>query len=502
MAKKLSNELKVILASASIAFFGSIVNRVFNYVLRILIARGLSVEDYGLFTIAIMVMRFTIAISLLGLGEGLVRYVSYYRGLKDESKIKGTIFSSFGISFLFSLVITIILFFSAEFIAVNWFNSQELIPLLKIFVWAIPIGVIGSNLTSLNLAFEKIKYNFWLVDFGSQSLRVLTIGLVILLGLGIIGVGFAYLISFWFIIIVMYLVAESKVFPILRSKVKSEYNLKELFSYSWPLIFVGVLGYVMGWTDTFMIANLTNITNVGLYNAALPLANLLTLLPLMFSPLFLPLITKNYAKKKMELVSSLTKNVGKWSYMVNFPVLLLMLLFPGLFINILFGVDYLSATNALIYLAIGFFFFSLSYPSMHLLGMIKKTKLSLINLLIVIPINVILNYYLIIDYGITGVAIATAISYIIYSLLFILEGYYYLKLVPISFRFWKATLAGLISLGMILFIRNLIEVNLGFAILLGIMFSIIYLGLLFLFKAFDEYDKMLVGFLRTKFLKR
>ena len=43
-----------------------------------------------------------VAFSALGLSEGIIRFVSYYRGLNDKEGIKGTLISAFGISFLAS----------------------------------------------------------------------------------------------------------------------------------------------------------------------------------------------------------------------------------------------------------------------------------------------------------------------------------------------------------------------------------------------------------------
>lgn len=499
---KINKELRIILAGAGIVFFGSIINRVLNYAIRILIARGLGVEEYGLFTIAVMIMRIFITFSALGLSEGILRYVSYYRGLNDNERIKGTLIFSFITTFLSSIIITIILFFSSDYIATYWFNSKELIPVLKIFILIIPIGVLATNFVNLNLAYEKIKYNFWLIDISLQSLRVLTIGFAVLFGLGILGVSYFYLISFFMILILMFLISEYKIFPLIKSKIKAKYEIFELFSYSWPLIFVGFLDYLMGWIDTFMIGKLMDVKSVGLYNAALPIANLLTLLPLTFTPLFLPLITKNFASKKMFLVDSLTKNVGKWAFFINFPLLLLMFLFPGFFINLLFGKDYISAASSLIFLSFGFFLFSLSQPSIQLLRMVKKTKLYLINVIISAPINIILNLLFIPKYGISGAALATSISYLIFSLLFIIESYYYLKLVPLSLNFWKPIVAGLITLIVILLFKRLLPLNIYFVILLGIIFFILYLFLLIILKSFDEQDKLLFKFLKSKFSKK
>jgi len=499
---KVSTELKIILVGAGIAFLGSFINRILNYVLRIVVARGLGVEAYGLFILAVIIMRTFVAFSSLGLYEGIVRFVPYYRGLKDKERIKGVLSFSFIVTFFSSLIISTFLFFMSDFIAIKFFNSSELAPLLKIFIWMIPIGVLSSNYIYLNLAYEKIKYNLFIADISGQGLRVLAVGLAILFGFGIIGVGYAYLFSYLAILILFFFVSELKVYPLFRSKIKSRFEIKELLSYSWPLLFFGLLGSIMGWTDSFMIVNLLDLKSVGIYNAALPIANLLTMVPLIFVPLFLPLITKNYATKNMPIVDSLTKNVGKWNFLINFPILILMLLFPGFFINLLFGKEYLAATTALRFLSVGFFIFSLSYPSMQLLKMIKKTKLYLINLFIVIPLNVILNYLFISKFGITGAALATAITYFIYSGLFIGESYHLLKLIPISFKFWKPISAGLIALLLVLFINTFINMSQFLtAILLGAILLITYFFLLLILKSFDETDKLLFNHMREKVFK-
>jgi len=49
---------------------------------------------------------------------------------------------------------------------------------------------------------------------------------------------------------------------------------KKLLSFSVPLLAVSMLMMVMSWTDTLMLGYFKSPDVVGLYNAALPLANL------------------------------------------------------------------------------------------------------------------------------------------------------------------------------------------------------------------------------------
>ena len=57
---------------------------------------------------------------------------------------------------------------------------------------------------------------------------------------------------------------------------------------------------VFYWTDSLVIGFFKTTVEVGIYNAAIPLAALLTLAPELFIQLLFPIITKEYAKKNLK----------------------------------------------------------------------------------------------------------------------------------------------------------------------------------------------------------
>jgi hypothetical protein len=66
-----------------------------------------------------------------------------FRIREDKGKIKGSVLSSLYMAAPLSLAIALITFFRAEFIAVNIFESPELIPVLKIMS-VVPFGTLPS----------------------------------------------------------------------------------------------------------------------------------------------------------------------------------------------------------------------------------------------------------------------------------------------------------------------------------------------------------------------
>ena len=137
--EQVNKGLKLLVKSSFIVFIGLFLSKVLTYVYRIIIARHFGPEVYGLFSLAIMVLGWFVAISSLGLADGLGRFIPLYRGKKEYNKIKYLLKISVTILFFSSIIAAVILFFSAKFISINFFHNSNLIIFLKIFSFLIPI---------------------------------------------------------------------------------------------------------------------------------------------------------------------------------------------------------------------------------------------------------------------------------------------------------------------------------------------------------------------------
>jgi O-antigen/teichoic acid export membrane protein len=210
------------------------------------------------------------------------------------------------------------------------------------------------------------------------------------------------------------------------------------------------------------------------------------IVPEIFMLIFLPLITRNYASKRTSTIKELSQQVGKWIFVINLPLFILLLLFPGSAINILFGSAYLAAVPALRLLSIGIFVQSIFVVPTYLISMIGKSKISLINIVLATILNVILNsiliplpkvWFLDNSNGLIGAATATIISIIFLSTLFMFQTYYYLSIIPFRRKIFRILIIGAILSGALLIVHNLL-VNPGI-ILLGLL-ATAFLGVYFI----------------------
>ena len=485
--KTYNDSLKIVAKGGIITLTGLFIGKIIGYLYIIFIAR-LGTYEYGLLSLAFAIVSFITVFSIVGLDNGLLRYVSYYSARKDERRVKGVVLSSIKISLSLSLLFFIVLFIFSKQISVYIFHNPDLTPMLRIFSLMIPFLTLTNAFLAILKAFKKIEYDVFVREIAEKSIRLVVFLILFFIGFGVLGATISYLTSAIgiFLISLYYL---NKTFP-LKNKIKPIYYNKELIYYSIPLLLSGTLLVVIAWADILMIGYFRTAAEVGIYNAALPTAGLMFVLPAAIISLFLPVVMELYSKNKINEIKALYKRVSKWIFLTSLPIMLIMFVFSRKIIEIIFGLQYVEGEIALSILVVGYLFYAISYTSSNILAMLKKTKITFIISLVSALSNVILNYFFIPPWGINGAAIATSLSFLIGGLFYGLYSYKEMRLQPTSKNFITILILGILSIFIIYNIRKLLPVslNLFYTFLLFFSFLLLYILLILLFKIIDKED--------------
>jgi O-antigen/teichoic acid export membrane protein len=239
---------------------------------------------------------------------------------------------------------------------------------------------------------------------------------------------------------------------------------------------------------------------VGFYNAAIPIAALLTMAPDLFTRMFFPLITKEFSRKRIEHINQLSKQVSKWIFVLNLPLFALIIVFPGVFINFIFGKEYLIAENALRLLAIGSLFASLAVIPSNLLFMKGKSKTVLVNTIILFFFNIILNIVLVKRYGMSGVAFATMSTFILLFLIYMIQAKIFLNIIPVRRKMLDISIISILITLLLIYIKQFIQINLISLILLGSLFVLLYILAILLTGCLDKNDLVVIKSIKKKIL--
>jgi len=479
MAEENQDILDTLVKGAGIATVGIFGSKLLSFLYRTTIARLAGPEAYGQISIGLMIVALGSTFASLALGNAIQNFLPKYRQRNQKNYVNGLVNSAFKLSTPVSILIAGIVFLLSEPIAVHIFKNGSLTPIISIFSLAIPFSVVTGLSISVTKAFKVAKHQVYIRQIGQNTLQLTASTALLIASFGVIGAAFGWLIGAVAGTLASLYIMEKKFGPFLLSANPGKTQYKKIFNYSYPLILAGAIGSILGWTDTFFIGYYMPETEVGLYNAALPIAMLMLMPYKALSSLVMPSMSEVVEREDKNL-NTLLKTLTRWTFSVTFPMFCLMALFSEQVLHILFGADYMTAATSLTILAFGYLY---STSVGHLDSVIKaidRTEIIYKNAVINFFINIALNIILIPIYGIVGAALATTGSIVFSQTLLLVEVYHFRKILPLNSEALKPVVSALVALlSTYLVIRHSFETVPIWALIPGAaVFGIVYIAAL------------------------
>jgi O-antigen/teichoic acid export membrane protein len=185
---------------------------------------------------------------------------------------------------------------------------------------------------------------------------------------------------------------------------------KSLLRDSWPLILSGIMVSIYGRIDQVMIGNMVGNAEVGIYSAAVRLAEAWYFIPLAVAGSVFPSIVEAKAISEELFYGRLQKLynlMALMAYIVAIPVTLM----AGWLVTILFGAAYARAGPMLAGLIWAGLFVNLGVARSSFLTTMNWTRIHFMTVSLGCIINVALNYLLIPLYGGMGAVVASCVAY-------------------------------------------------------------------------------------------
>ncbi len=491
--------IKKVAKGGFIIFLGIVLSSIAVLFYKVLAARYLGPGDYGLLTLGITILNFAWLLGLAGMHQSIGKFINHHLAKKQYDQVKGILISSFVITIAFSIIILIFLYSSSAYIGNNLFKIQGLDTIIKIFSIGIPFSVLTQLLKYYFYAFKKPEYVIISESVFEKMLNLIFIILVIYVSASLFTLSWAYVISLIISSVAATLLLKSKLKNILKKELKPKFNFKQLISFSFPLMITGFLGAALVWTDTIFIGIFKSEVDVGIYNAAFIIASALMIFWLSFGDIFYPIISELYAKRAKASIRKIFEVASRWIFILVLPIFIFVLAFPTRTLSITFGQNYLEASVPLVILIMGYFFATLFGLSEQGLRTFKKTKFLGISTTFALVGNIILNIILIPLYGIVGAAIATTLSLIILSLTKLFVFKRILKFGYNRLLYLKYLSSGIISFIVVFYTFGLLDLFSTYFFIAGIlMFMVLYLILLVVFKSFSEEDLVVLEAVERK----
>ena len=465
---------------------------VIGYLFRLLLARTLSIEDFGLYYAIFAFVSVIYGLKGVGFGTAIVRYVTECKLNNDQQGIKNLLTTFFLIQFGLSAIFTLVVLFFAPQIASEHFHTTKAIIPLIILTIAFLVTTFTTTFKGLFNAYQHMGYHS-LVDFLQSFLTlILTIPLFFLTKT-VLAPATATLVAYAFTMVWSFWIAN-KLFPIIKTPTKvTKDSAKKLFGFVLPTA-LGSLGVsILKSLDTVTLTQFSTLSNVALYNVALPTAQLLRIIPRALTQTLLPVISEQHIKKSGQL-PQLLKNTYAISFAVITPLVLLFLIFPELIITTIFGPTFVGAALSLRFLSIAMLFASFALINQYLLLGLDKPKAYAITTITGTVITIILNIVLVKRYGLTGISIATLLSNL---LLCVLTFWSVSRIInfQLPWSSWmKTLLASALFIITVTFMKSILHTNrYAEAIIASGIAGIVYLAMIHTLKVLtiEEVKKLL-----------
>ena len=423
---------------------GNITAYVISLVFTYFVARNLGAENYGYYKLSITVTGIIGALSFLGLGVGIKRYIPIARKEDNELRIWGIIQIGVGIPFLVGMFLTFLSLACSDLIATEIFNKPDFAPYFRLMCLAIPIGTIMGSFAEISIAFKKIQFTVLSREIVTNAVKLILSIIAINVGMGLIGVIGATIIAVAIgAVLMVYFV--HRIFNLRRPIKSAERQTKEILTFSLPVFLSRLLNQFSKNLETMVLGVFGIIAEVGVYSVLINISSIGKMGFRAIRRISYPIFAEFHSKGQMKELKAFYRTTAKWSLIINLPIFLVIVIFSKHLLNI-FGEEFVIGNVGLVILAVGVLFDAATGSCGAVLNMAGYSRVNFINSIVYLVTTILLDLILIPKYGLLGAAAAGAITRVIVNTIMMIEAYYLIdRLIPVDRSFGVLFIAAIIS---------------------------------------------------------
>jgi len=465
------------------SIFSTLLNRVGNTLLFILIIQRTSVSTGGVYDLGIAYFLITSRLTLFGLSNIITRDVAAEHSQAEKY------FSNF-LSIRITLATASVILAALLIAATNYDPSTKQIVIVMI------IAVIPANINDLcsgmYAAFEELYFDS-IATLLNASVRLIVGTTLIYLGYELLVVATVLLVGHLSAMVVNLVIVHKRYIRKWRGVDIS--FLKTQWPVALPFLVIGVFYILDSRLDKVLMSFLSNEETIGIYGAATAIIVALSLVPEAYRIAVLPVMSR-LKRHNMLMMQILFRRSQKFLLILSLPLTIATILLSEKLVHFIYQKDLPQAVLALRILASSLVFIFLTSLYTRLLLVYNKHNLTARFMLIGAVINIVIIIWLIPPLGAAGAAIGTVTSITIRFILLARVASRLIERTGVFSYLWRLVLATTI-MGIV--ILQLAPQALWWQILAG---SLIYLFAIFLTGAVSPEERhILSNYGKKTFLK-
>jgi len=427
-----------------------------------LFTSAMSVEDYGVISFIGSLIGLIGIVMKIGMNNAVQRY---YFDVSEDFKTN-IISSGLKVLFTFSSLV-LFAFLVLAILFKEYFNAKE-ISLTVLFLAMIYIFLLQYIIFIKDVM--RLYFKPWIYFILEISPVILSLFLALLFivyfDFRVEGYFLGYTIGTFIIVMGSFYFLREKI--LFKEKTKFK---KELISFGYPFIFVGLASWVFQSSDRWMLLELTNAKEVGLYSVAYQVSSILLLFVTTFGIVWSPYSMKLLRNERHRDIYALVGVI--WYILLSYIAFVVSLFFSDI-ITVLLDVRYYGSIEIGLLLVITIL--SIGTVQISLMGIAISKKTTVLPWITwsVAFVNIMLNYLLIPEYFAFGAAMSTLISNVLLTVVYFWfsQKFYYIPFNKIKFLFITIFI---IVFYTILFFYNIYTIMFLYKIIVCFFLSIVFI---------------------------
>ena len=349
---------KKLFKNASWLFGGKSASGIFTAIQTVIVARMLGVTDYGLLTLVIAYISVLNMFFDLKVWETATKYIGTYLERGETDKTRSMIKLSYILDIGSGIIAFIIAILSAKLISTYIIHTPEAYVLIWIFSVSLFIDTANSTSDAILRVFDRFKIIAFINSF-QKFFRLLVVVCLLFAGFGIKGVLYGFILaSFVGFAVRMWFVLKTLYENDLKGWLSADLGIirSEWKGIAW---FLGNTSFIATlktgnerYLGVMILGYFTGKDAVAYYKIASTVASTMNkVVDPLYEAIYPELVkftSSNAIKDFKKMISKTTRSL----VLIIAPIAVVIIVFAEPIIRIIFGNEYLPATNALRILAI------------------------------------------------------------------------------------------------------------------------------------------------------